>query len=205
MTNGNQWRTVALICLCLLSNPGWTDEEYIMPQLLDIEQIRQEEWLSEQSEVARIYIFLAVLQGNAYQIYAARGDSDEDRDGASASDEMNDLSEYESLGGSLSEPFAIDGETYNSYISDLPQFGELFPGADDPLGGSSMINIRTEPAATDGSRLAGVKSAPILGGDGEIEGVHRFISFYNKKGGGGDDNDLVTSFGFIEVKMLENK
>jgi hypothetical protein len=108
---------------------SWSEETYILSDLLDIEQIRTDEQLSEDAQISRIYIFLAIWNGTEYDTYTANGQSDSDSDGEEVAKEPNDLEEYQTdtVPISLSSALKIDEKDYTCYISDLPNFSTLFP------------------------------------------------------------------------------
>lgn len=207
----NHLKTTVFVLLMMFSVSliSWSDESYILSDLLDIDQIRDEEQLSDDSQVARIYIFLAVWNGSEYDTYTTNGQSDPDSDGEEAAKEPNDLEEYQTDTSpiSLSSAINIDEEDYTCYISDLPNFSTLFPEDEDPFATSSMIDVQTSATQDDHLRLTGTKSIPVVSETGDQKGVERFIAFYNKRGESeteGEDKNDVLSFGFIEVRMLQN-
>lgn len=201
-----------LLCFLILmfcSTAVRSEELYILPELLDINQIRIEEMLNENVEIARIYIFLAVWNGSEYETYTANGKSDLDSDGVEAATEPNDLSEYHKDTASivLSSTFVIEDEGYTCYIADLPNFTEIFPEEEDPFENNALIDVQTSAHPNDENRLAGSKSLPVVKENGEQEGVERFIAFYNKRGNpsaGEGSKDDVLSFGFIEMMMVQD-
>lgn len=186
------------------------EELYILTDLLDMDQIRSEEMLSDDVQIVRIYIFLAVWNGKEYDTYTTNGKSDLDSDGTEAVNEPNDLNEYhnDTVPIVLNSTIVIEEEDYICYIANLPNFDEIFPDEEDPLENSSLIDVQTSAHPENGTRLAGSKSVPVVTDEGEQEGVERFIAFYNKRGepkveGEGSKNDVL-SFGFIEMKMLQD-
>lgn len=207
----NQMKTImfGLFMMFSVSVTSWSEESYILTDLLDIDQIRDEEQLSDDAQVARIYIFLAVWNGTEYETYTTNGQSDPDSDGEEAAKEPNDLEEYQTdtTPISLSSAINIDEEDYTCYISDLPNFSTLFPEDEDPFATSSMIDVQTSATQDDNKRLTGTKSIPVVSDAGDQKGVERFIAFYNKRGESekeGEDKNDVLSFGFIEVRMLQS-
>jgi hypothetical protein len=70
-----------------------------------------------------------------------------------------------------------------------------------------LIDVETSATQEDDKRLTGARSIPVVSDSGEQKGVERFIAFYNKRGDSekeGEDKNDVLSFGFIEVRMLQD-
>ncbi|MBI1388294.1 MAG: hypothetical protein GC154_07590 [bacterium] len=181
----------------------WAEEVYINPDALDIDKIRDEEQLSDNVKLNRVYMFLAVLTGEGYETYAADGEKDNDGDGTKAIEEPNDVSEYTEV-GSFDQVLNIANSIHICYISSLPQYNELFPNQQDPVekeGG--MVEVVTEESDDQGDstrHLIGTKTLPIINEYGDHIGIERFIAFYNA----GDDNK-VKSYGFIGLHFEEEK
>ncbi len=197
---------LSLIIAAVGSVPGLAEDTYVKPGLLDLEQIRYEEQLSDNIRVERIYIFLAVWNGNQYDTYTTSGDADIDNDGETAASDINDLDEYHSDTYPIADKMQIEADDHTTYINGLPNFDEIFPDHDDPFADDTLVDVYTSAINEDENRLIGSKSIPVVSDMEEREGIEHFIAFYNKRGQteeeGKSKNDVM-SFGFIEIKMME--
>ncbi len=199
---------IALLFLAIIAPVGaWCDDNYIDPDVFDLEKIREEhQELSENCVFRRVYIFLAVLNGESYDAYATRGSSDPDNDGMKAMEDPNDLKEYESI-GEFGSKLTISGDKRICYITGMPNFDQLFPNEKDPFEGDTIIGIPTEAQVDKKHVLSGSKTLPLFSSNGDNVGIDRFVAFYNKvdpanKKEGVEDNQ-VTSYGFIEIQIHE--
>jgi len=188
-----------LVLIMIISSSGWAQDTYIQPDALDIETIKEEEMMDPSSEVTRIYIFLAVWNGNAYDTYATSGNSDGDGDGAKAIEEPNDLNEYEQLTHQIENQLVIEDSVHISYINSMPNFSELFPNQDNPFDFTDLIEVETEETFEDENRLLGTKTISVYEGSSGAIGVERYIAFYNREDGG----NKVKSYGFASVQIVE--
>lgn len=195
---------VTLFVMFASVSASWSQENYIQDKLLDIKEIREDEELTEKQKLKRVYMFLAILNGDSYKTYATRGQEDGDQDGYSAIEEPNDLEEYIEEGEvTFDEQFTISKSIHTSYISTLPKFDRLYPNGFNPIKESGIIDIMTESdpeAEGAGTVLHGSKSLPILTATGQNTGIERLTAFYTTNA----ENNQVTSYGIIAMRFTED-
>jgi len=192
----------SIVCsLIVISAPSSFAQDFITPEMLDIENIKQEESLDENVQVKRLYIFLAILNGNSYDTYVSSGKADTDSDGSNVMEEPNDLDEYEKLPYKYETEISISDSEHISYISSMPNFEELFPNEENPLDTTEIIEVSTETTFMDENRLTGSHTIPLYNQTNSTVGVERFIAFYNKSDK--EKSDLVTSYGFIAIQLAD--
>lgn len=183
------------------------DDEPIKKELLDIEKIQEEENLSENSQIKRLYIFLAVRKGNIFEAFATRGDLDNDKDGFKAIEEPNDLDEYIKLDVEFKKEIAINGDEHTCYITVLPHFEKLFKKENltDPFEDGDILEVKTSLSEEHENSLIGVKTLPIIKPDGSSAGIERYVAFYNrgKVKKGDKEETAITSYGIIEILVEE--
>ena len=165
----------------LVSTSAWCSEVFIDQDMLNIDKICKEENLTQKKISQRVYIFLAVLNGNRYDTYAARGDSDLDKDGKNVLQEPNNLAGYVKI-GSTDANLSFSSDDHTCYITKLPKFEELFPNEENPFSGHIIVGVPTEAKENQKFRLTGSKTLPLITNDGASLGIERFVAFYNKKG-----------------------
>lgn len=198
---------LAFAGLLFSASVGFAEEQFIDPELLDIDKIRQEENIGEESKLERVYMFLAVLNhdGDGYETYAARGDEDRSGDGSTLMEEPNNLEDYEKA-GQFNQVLSISRNIHVCYITSLPLFEDLFPGENDPIEREgAIVEITTEETENNGELriLLGSRVLPVLGPTGNAEGFRLFKAFYNVVDEEiGDEEEqttrpVVTSYGFI--------
>lgn len=181
--------------------PAWSEDIYIIPELLDMNKIRAEEQLDQSIQLTRVYIFLAVLDGEEYKTYTADGQKDVNLDGSKTMEKPNNLTDYLNTTPPVENVMKVTSDFSVCYIAGMPNFDVLFPKVKAPIENNTMVAVHTSTTLTDAKRLTGEKTIPILGNNDSSEGIERFVAFYNKKGGDGDDKDVIASFGFIEIQM----
>lgn len=174
---------------------------FIEPDILDLKKIQEEEQLSDKSKLKRVYIFLAVLNGNnTYDTYVASSSLDKDDDGTRILEEPNDLSEYEALNKQLPRQLEIVSDQHICYIADMPHFKRLFPDEHNPLS-DTMVQVPTEAKPENNNRLVGRKSIPLFNNITGTVGIERFVAFYNKKEDDEEKKGIITSYGFIAIQI----
>ncbi len=187
------------------------EKTYIHPELIDMDTIREEEGLSEESEIEHSYFFLAIKNGQFYTIYATRGDYDLDEDNTKAWEEPNDLEEYVEV-TDITRSFEIEGDSHVCYISALPHYEKLFKKEKlkDPFDDEEILEISTSNSFENENLLAGHKTRPIYNSEGSNIGIDRYIAFYNiehveeeDEEGNTSQRTVVTSFGIIKIRISD--
>ena len=198
---------IAVISLGLMSPPVYAQTEYITKEMLNVETIRQEERLPENSQLSLLYIFLAVRAhpGENYTIYYTRCDLDLDNDGKTVLDEPNDLAEYQKSNVNFQKDINIPGVERICYITALPHFSDLYPKERDPFKENNIVEVLARAVNGDANRLVGAATFPMINAYGVTSGIERYTVFYNKSSENGANGAVVfvSSYGIILMGIKE--
>ncbi|NPU96914.1 MAG: hypothetical protein HPY51_06825 [Candidatus Omnitrophica bacterium] len=198
---------IAALSLGSLSPPAFSQTEFLSKDILNLEAVRQEEHLSENSQLSILYIFLAVRNhpGENFTIYYTRIDQDLDNDGKTVLDEPNDLAEYQKSNVSFQKDIQIPGGERTCYITALPHFSDLYPKERDPFKYNTVVEVLTRAAQDNPNRLVGSTSFPLINAYGVTAGIERYTVFYNKSSENGENGEVVfvSSYGIILMGITE--
>lgn len=205
MSSISKWLCVLIMTIANIT--GYAQEELIInPDLLNLESIRQEENLSNDSVFRRVYVFVAKNVGNnQFEGYVANGTLDTDNDGKPVVEEPNDLEEYEKLDFPFIKNIKIEDDSYTCFITALPKFQDLFPNELDPFEDDSIVEVVTELKEGDTNYLEGTTTIPLVDSQGNSAGVERYSAFYKREvqGEGDQQGVVVKSFGFIHIQIQD--
>lgn len=212
---------IVFLGICLLISffclPTFCQQAYMKPKFFDFDKIRIEEQLKQNTNVARVYVCLAVRENNGFNFFAGRFNLKEDK--KTLEKDINNLGEYKKI-GHLEKDVKVQNNQHICYITSMPKFEELFPDEFIPIDENQMVEVLTKPDPENNLSFVGAKSMPLFTTQGKNTGLERFFAFYNLKPPDAapaaiaqptappppppDPKTNVLSYGFIEIKF-ENK
>ena len=174
------WITIVIFILGITAINTHPDEVYLNPDLINIGKIRELEGLSENYQIKRLYIFLAIKQDTNYEAYVARDGMDPDEDKKTVIDEPNDLSEFEAL-MIFNRDITIEDNKHISYITDLPNFDKLFPDVTNPFEDGDIVELNTKQIDGNKTHMIGSVTIPVVDSITKLTtGLERYSAFYNR-------------------------